>query len=108
LSNEQDCRNNNLNFKVLSKQIYSIHKNLIQDFGVFFTVDLQHSSNNKRKANFIVECEDLLRKNACQKEFKNQSKDLIAVIPKVINQAEVKEKKILNSRISRAKKTKIM
>jgi hypothetical protein len=85
LSNEQDSGNNCLNFKVLSKQIYSIHKNRIQDFGVFYTVDLQNSSNNKRKDNFIVECEDLLRKNACQKEILNESIEIIAVVPKVLS-----------------------
>jgi hypothetical protein len=61
LSNEQDLDDIKLNYKVLSKQIYSLHKNFIQDFELFYGADLENSSNNKRKANFKVECNDLHR-----------------------------------------------
>lgn len=54
LKNETDLDKVNDNFKILSKQIYSIQANEINDFDLIYASDLDASHNVNRKSNLKV------------------------------------------------------
>ncbi len=54
LANESDICKVTKNLKVLSKQIYSIQSNRIDDFDIIYASDLDASQNLNRKSNLKV------------------------------------------------------